>query len=353
VADGVFVVDVAVRPPVVQECPAMSDRDRIATALRSLEGYVIGDGVGSTVTNGWAEIAMLAEHELDRPGAAFPCVWWSEDAAEGCFDRDGSLVATLHVHWRGDRNAIARALEQAGLDIDVPRDDASTFVIKPGKAALGGEWITVRASELVLGDAIDTPNGIGRVASVVVKGETIEIDVETGGGFYPTWTRRATQEFRIRRRRDDGPWVNVTARELRAGDVIDSGTDRSATTITSTSRRKGRLRIESAGDGRRVTTSKNPEERIRIRPRTKATGATNAKAKHDVPNRAPVPATRQRKGQPKATTRSAAAPTTAKRGKATAAKPATAKRGKATKAKPATAKRSKATKAKSHSKASR
>jgi hypothetical protein len=292
----------------MQRCTPMSDRNRIVSALRSLAGYVIGDGVGSTVANGWNEVAMLAEDELDSPPADFPCAWWTEDAAEGCFDQSGSLVATLHVHWRGDRNAIAKALEQAGLDIEVPKTDASTFVLKPGKAALGGEWITVRAADLVLGDTIETPGGIGRVASVVVKGETIELDVETGGGFYPTWTRRATDKFRIRRRRDDGPWVNVTARELRTGDVVDSGTERKPTTITKTTRSKGRLRIESVGEGRRGTTSKNPEERVRIRPRAKASAAPSAKAKRDVPNRAPARQTKPKRAKTKATTRAAAKP---------------------------------------------
>src|SRR5687768_13052579 len=142
----------------------MSDFGKILNALEALDGYAVQAGCGSTVTDGWSEISSAAELQLDDVGKDFPCAWWTEDANRQCFDEKGRLVARLHVHWRGDRKVIARALKSTGLRIEVPRDESGTFVVEPAKAAKrAGKWISMRAADLRVGDVLQAPGGLGTV----------------------------------------------------------------------------------------------------------------------------------------------------------------------------------------------
>ena len=75
--------------------------------------------------------------------------WWTELAERECFDDRGTLVADLYVHWRGDRNAIAKALASTKLTIEGGLADAQTFTIKMRRRKRPSSWIRGRCARAV------------------------------------------------------------------------------------------------------------------------------------------------------------------------------------------------------------
>lgn len=71
----------------------------------------------------------LAELEGDAPHGA---IFWHSQAHDA-FDADGNLRAPLYLHWRGDRDVIARvlgaALSTSVVRVTVPADDGSAFTV--------------------------------------------------------------------------------------------------------------------------------------------------------------------------------------------------------------------------------
>lgn len=92
-------------------------------ALRAA-GIEAEPNLGVSRTDGFSELTSAPDESA---------IFWHEQSHDA-FDATGKLVRPLHLHWRGDRDAIAgvlRAVAMGRLTVDVPADTSSTFIVRP------------------------------------------------------------------------------------------------------------------------------------------------------------------------------------------------------------------------------
>lgn len=105
-----------------------SDLCRIARAFDRLaeHGYVAEPAIWPTTSGAWQRV-----HELAGPGELPGAVFWNTQSHESSFDARGDLTEELPLQWAGDRDLIAGALAETGLEVESPEDDATVFFLRP------------------------------------------------------------------------------------------------------------------------------------------------------------------------------------------------------------------------------
>lgn len=104
-----------------------SDLCRIVIAFDRLtaRGYIAEPDLWPTPSGAWEQV-----QERVKPGKTRGAVFWTTQSHTDCFDDRGDLVGGLYLQWSGDPAVIAEELGTTGLEVEVPEDEGTAFVIR-------------------------------------------------------------------------------------------------------------------------------------------------------------------------------------------------------------------------------
>ncbi|NJP88635.1 hypothetical protein HCN51_04035 [Nonomuraea sp. FMUSA5-5] len=112
-------------------CLAAEEPSDLCRVLRAFEllaaqGYVAEPALWPTTSGCWERVA-----ERSQDTEALKAVFWNTQSHDSAFDVRGDLVEQLHLGWAGDPEEIGAALAAAGLAVQVPQDEGTTFILDP------------------------------------------------------------------------------------------------------------------------------------------------------------------------------------------------------------------------------
>jgi hypothetical protein len=102
-----------------------SDEERLEEVVEFLRdmSYVVDPGTMCCGSCAWNRI--IGKHG-DNVSTAF----WSEQAIEHLFDRDGVMERTLYVSWQGDPSAICNVFRNVGqFDVIEPENETEVIAV--------------------------------------------------------------------------------------------------------------------------------------------------------------------------------------------------------------------------------
>lgn len=119
--------EIAPPPPKEEKPPSHRDAVKAAFAVIRKAGIPALANRGHAQSAGWEDLGEACRKKKLDPVQG---IFWHKQSDEA-FGNDGRLIHTLWLHWAGDLDVFVKALEEQGLDLEVPTDPERAIGVKP------------------------------------------------------------------------------------------------------------------------------------------------------------------------------------------------------------------------------